>query len=111
MLWISDDNSDDNKGTSVIAEQCLCSVEGFSVSHAALPASRLGAHNSWQGTTPTEQRDIPHHTTSKSAVKLGGWRLAGAVIPQGLAGHQSVGGKQLVFLHHLFSLCYFCPLF
>lgn len=43
--------------------------------------------------------------TSNSAVKLGGWRLAGAVIAQGLAGHQSVGGKQLFsFASFVFSL-------
>jgi len=54
---------------SVIAEQCLCSVQASSVPHTALPASGLGVQRSWEGTqlgqlTPPDQRDVPCCMTS-----------------------------------------------
>jgi len=63
----------------VIAEQCLHITKGISVSHAAPPVSRLGRTRSWKGTqpgllTPADQRDIPYHMTSCSAIKAGGRR-------------------------------------
>jgi len=45
--------------------------------------------------TPPDQRDIPHHMTSSSAIKLGGWTVAGPAVAHGLAWHPSVGGEQL----------------
>jgi len=73
-----------------------------------LPSQQVGwaGTRSWEGTQlgqliPTEKRDIPYHMTSCSEKNPGGWRLAGAAIAQGLAGHQSVGREQLC---HLFFL-------
>ena len=53
----------------VIAEQSLHTLKACSVSHTALPVSRLGMVRSWVGTqtgqlTQTGQRDIPYHMTS-----------------------------------------------
>ena len=56
--------------------------QAFSASQAAPPAAGLGCTRSWEGTQPgqltlTDQRDIPHHTTSCSAIKTGGRRRKG----------------------------------
>ena len=74
-----------------MAEQCLHSVKAFSLSHSAPTARRLRVARGWERTkpgqlTPADQRDIAHHMTSWSAVKLG----RGCVFfAQRLAWHQS----------------------
>jgi len=65
--------------------------------------------------TPTDQREIPHHVVSCSAIQLDGGvgRLAMAAIAWGLAGHQLAGGEQLSggFLHDLVFIFFsFSPL-
>lgn len=68
----------------VIAEQGLPSTKGFSAPQAALPAGE-GCTRCWEGTqwghlTPTDHRDLLHHTTRGSAIKLGEGRLAEAAL-------------------------------
>lgn len=92
----------------VTAEQRLPSTQGFAAPRAALPAG-WRCTRCWEGTqqghlTPIDQRDLLHHTTQGSAIKLGEWRLAGAALAQGLAGHRSVRGKQLLAFASLVSL-------
>jgi len=46
---------------------------------------------SWEGTqlgqlSPADQRDIPDHMASRSAIKVGG-KVDGGAAAQGLAGH------------------------
>lgn len=84
-----------------------------------LPRQRAGwgCSRRWQGTQrghliPADQRDIPRcHTTPCSAVKQGGrWRLAGAALAQGRAGHCSLGGQQSLSFASLVSLGLHFPL-
>jgi len=52
----------------------------------------------------------PVKMTLCSAIKWQGWRLVGAAISRGLAGHQSVGVKQLFSFASLVFLFIFFPL-
>ena len=92
----------------VTAEQCLHSVKAFSAPHTAHQQGGWGCTSSWDRTqlgelTPADQRDSPHHITSRSAIKTG-WKFARAAIAWVQAGHRCVGGEQLFLLHHLFFL-------
>lgn len=42
MFWVCDEHHVDNRGVSVVAEQCLHSAEAFSAFHSALPVERAG---------------------------------------------------------------------
>jgi len=66
----------------VTAEQCLHGIKAFSASYTTPPPSRLGVHKKLGGDTagttiPVDQRDIPDHTTSCSAMKSWGKRGEG----------------------------------
>ena len=79
MYWICAENSVDNTGMFVTAEQCLHRAKAFSASHPTPPVSRQGVHKELGGDTartadPNDQRDIPYHMTSRSAYKAGGRR-------------------------------------
>jgi len=50
MFWIRE-NSVDDKGIFVLAEQCLHRVNPFSASHTTSPARRLGVHENLGGDT------------------------------------------------------------
>ena len=75
VLWIFDENSGDNTPMFlVVAEQCLHRAKDFSASCAALPARRLEAHQELGRDTvgiQTDQRDVPCHMASCSAIKNG----------------------------------------
>lgn len=58
---------------------------------------------------PTDERDIPYHITSHSAIKLEG-SFAGVAIAQRLAGHGSADSKRLL-LHLIFFYLAFSPAF
>ena len=62
MFWICAENSADNtEMLFAIAEQCSHSVQVFSASHAAPPASGLGVHKNLGGDTArTADRSWPN---------------------------------------------------
>ena len=108
----------------VSAEQCLHSTKGFSAPPTAPPASRLGVPKALGGDTagtsaPNSPKGYPTAREAVLSNKTGGWRMAGAALARGLAGHRSVGGEQLLsfaslgFLGlafpHSFLCVGFCP--
>ena len=85
----------------VSAEQCLHSTKGFSAPPTAPPASRLGVPKALGGDTagtsaPNSPKGYPTAREAVLSNKTGGWRMAGAALARGLAGHRSVGGEQLL---------------
>lgn len=47
---------------------------------------------SWEETTLADQRDIPHRMASSSAIKLAGWKLAGAALLRDWLGIRCLTG-------------------
>lgn len=87
----------DNTMILVVAEWCLYRVKVFSVSHAALPVRRLEMYrklgdDTTRTATQTNQRGIPYHIISCSAISTWGEVCLGCCC-LGLAGHKLAGDK------------------
>ena len=85
----------------VSAEQCLHSTKGFSAPATAPPASRLGLPKAPGGDTagtsaPNSPKGYPTAYEAVLSNETSKWRLAGAALARGLAGHRSLGGEQLL---------------
>lgn len=99
-----------------MGKQCSYSFKSFSVSHSVPSANRLGWARGWEEPqkrqlTRTDQRHIPCHITSRSAIKLDR-NLSKVATVQRPATHQSTGGRWRVCAfasHFLFPLLFFSP--
>ena len=87
-------------GNTPTFQLLLCNPQAFSVSHSAIPVSRLGVDKSLGGDTatgqltPADQRDVPHRITARSAIK-------GREVFESSCCLESAGGEWLL-LHCLF---------
>jgi len=117
VFWTCTGNSVENPGMFQLLLRSAY-TESRPFLFLRLPQRRAGwgCTRSWEGTQPgqliaPDQRVIPCHMTSCSAMKLGGKSVGGLLLRSWLGIGPSIRGEQLVFFISIICLSWFLFLF